>query len=129
MAPLRAYGIEEARTGTEGALFVPCERRPADGLGVARHGLSAGRWDDVLTDIDPSRVRVCGSPAPTTPPPDVDGTLAETAHALDELDADGVLVHPTAPPGPCAAGPPLPDVPLPLVDFPYDATRPAPRRA
>ena len=84
------------------------------------------------------------------PLPDVDGALAEAAHALDELDADGVLVlsnahgrylgdptfeplwaeldarsavilvHPTAPPGP-----PLADVPLPLVDFPYDTTRAA----
>lgn len=84
------------------------------------------------------------------PLPDVDGALAEAAHALDELDADGVmilsnahgrypgdpefeplwaelaarcalvLVHPTAPPGA-----PLPDVPPPLADFPYDTTRAA----
>lgn len=85
------------------------------------------------------------------PLPDVDGALAEAAHALDELNADGVmvlsnaqgrylgdpeleplwaeldrrsavvLVHPTAPPGP--ADPALP--PAPLVDFPYDTTRTA----
>ncbi|GHH26526.1 amidohydrolase family protein [Streptomyces lanatus] len=84
------------------------------------------------------------------PLPDVDGALAEAAHALDELEADGVmvlsnahgrypgdpefeplwaeldarsavvLVHPTAPPGA-----PLPDVPPPLADFPYDTTRAA----
>ncbi|TXS46535.1 amidohydrolase [Streptomyces sp. uw30] len=84
------------------------------------------------------------------PLPDVDGALAEAAHALDELNADGVmvlsnahgrypgdpefeplwaeldarsavvLVHPTAPPGA-----PLPDVPPPLADFPYDTTRAA----
>jgi predicted TIM-barrel fold metal-dependent hydrolase len=85
------------------------------------------------------------------PLPDVDGALAEAAHALDELNADGVmvlsntqgrylgdpefeplwaeldrrsavvLVHPTAPPGP--PDPALP--PAPLVDFPYDTTRTA----
>ncbi|MDX3452381.1 amidohydrolase family protein [Streptomyces sp. ME02-8801-2C] len=85
------------------------------------------------------------------PLPDVDGALAEAAHALDELNADGVmvlsnaqgrylgdpefeplwaeldrrsavvLVHPTAPPGP--PDPALP--PGPLVDFPYDTTRTA----
>ncbi|MBH5335591.1 amidohydrolase [Streptomyces pactum] len=84
------------------------------------------------------------------PLPDVDGALAEAAYALDELRADGlvllsnahgrylgdrefeplwaeldaraavVLVHPTAPPGA-----PLPDLPVPLVDFPYDTTRTA----
>ncbi|MBO0654709.1 amidohydrolase [Streptomyces triculaminicus] len=84
------------------------------------------------------------------PLPDVDGALAEAAHALDELDADGVtvlsnahgrylgdpafeplwaeldargtvvLIHPTAPPG--AA---LSDLPAPLADFPYDTTRTA----
>ncbi|MFE5872050.1 amidohydrolase family protein [Streptomyces roseifaciens] len=84
------------------------------------------------------------------PLPDVDGALAEAAHALDELDADGVmvlsnahgrylgdplfeplwaeldaraavvLIHPTAPPGTA-----LPDLPGPLVDFPYDTTRTA----
>ncbi|MGK5728545.1 amidohydrolase family protein [Streptomyces sp. URMC 124] len=84
------------------------------------------------------------------PLPDVDGALAEAAHALDELNADGVmvlsnahgrylgdplfeplwaeldaraavvLVHPTAPPGAV-----LPDLPGPLVDFPYDTTRTA----
>ncbi|MFE5812716.1 amidohydrolase family protein [Streptomyces sp. NPDC056479] len=84
------------------------------------------------------------------PLPDVDGALAETAHALDELGADGVmvlsnahgrylgdpafeplwaeldarsavvLVHPTAPPGA-----PVPEVPAPLADFPYDTTRTA----
>ncbi|MGW6906194.1 amidohydrolase family protein [Streptomyces sp. NPDC054940] len=84
------------------------------------------------------------------PLPDVDGALAEAAHALDELNADGVmilsnthgrypgeeafeplwaeldarsavvLVHPTAPPGA-----PLPQVPPPLADFPYDTTRAA----
>ncbi|MDC0768569.1 amidohydrolase family protein [Streptomyces sp. HD] len=84
------------------------------------------------------------------PLPDVDGALAEAAHALDELHADGVvvlsnvhgrylgdpafeplwaeldaraavvLVHPTAPPGA-----PVPDVPPPLADFPSDTTRAA----
>ncbi|MFJ8630770.1 amidohydrolase family protein [Streptomyces sp. NPDC093568] len=84
------------------------------------------------------------------PLPDVDDALAEAAHALDELGADGVvvlsnahgrylgdpafeplwaeldarravvLVHPTAPPGT-----PIPQVPLPLADFPYDTTRAA----
>ncbi|MEU1407888.1 amidohydrolase family protein [Streptomyces sp. NPDC005728] len=84
------------------------------------------------------------------PLPDVDGALAEAAHALDELHADGVmvlsnahgrylgdpafeplwaeldarsavvLVHPTAPPGT-----PVPEVPPPLADFPYDTTRAA----
>ncbi|MEU6553284.1 amidohydrolase family protein [Streptomyces sp. NPDC046915] len=84
------------------------------------------------------------------PLPDVDGALAEAAHALDQLHADGVivlsnahgrylgdpafeplwaeldarsavvLVHPTAPPGT-----PVPEVPAPLADFPYDTTRTA----
>ncbi|MFJ8108223.1 amidohydrolase family protein [Streptomyces sp. NPDC096132] len=84
------------------------------------------------------------------PLPDVDGALAEAAHALDELQADGVmvlsnihgrylgdpafeplwaeldarsavvLVHPTAP-----SGAPLPEIPPPLADFPYDTTRTA----
>ncbi|MEU1308271.1 amidohydrolase family protein [Streptomyces cinnamoneus] len=85
------------------------------------------------------------------PLPDVDGALAEAAYALDELDADGVmvlsnahgrylgdpafeslwgeldarsavvLIHPTAPPDVAV----LPDLPCPLVDFPYDTTRTA----
>ncbi|GHC38372.1 amidohydrolase family protein [Streptomyces cinnamoneus] len=84
------------------------------------------------------------------PLPDVEGALTEAVHALDELDADGVmvlsnahgrylgdsafeplwaeldtratvvLIHPTAPPGAT-----LPDLPGPLVDFPYDTTRTA----
>ncbi|MFE9929171.1 amidohydrolase family protein [Streptomyces sp. NPDC005533] len=84
------------------------------------------------------------------PLPDVDGALDEAAHALDELDADGVmvlsnahgrylgdpdfeplwaeldareavvLVHPTAPPGAM-----VPGLPSPLVDFPYDTARTA----
>ncbi|WP_367134280.1 MULTISPECIES: amidohydrolase family protein [Streptomyces] len=84
------------------------------------------------------------------PLPDVDGALGEAAYALDELKADGVmvlsnahgrypgdpafeplwaeldaraavvLVHPTGPPGTV-----LPDLPGPLVDFPYDTTRAA----
>ncbi|MEU9160794.1 amidohydrolase family protein [Streptomyces sp. NPDC048424] len=84
------------------------------------------------------------------PLPDVDGALVEAAHALDELDADGVmvlsnahgrylgdpdfeplwaeldareavvLVHPTAPPGAM-----VPGLPSPLVDFPYDTARTA----
>ncbi|WP_105972610.1 amidohydrolase family protein [Streptomyces geranii] len=85
------------------------------------------------------------------PLPDVAGALAEAAHALDELNADGVMVlsnaqghylgdpafeplwaeldhrsavvfvHPTAPPG--RPDPELP--PAPLVDFPYDTSRTA----
>ncbi|MFG2291889.1 amidohydrolase family protein [Streptomyces sp. NPDC048603] len=84
------------------------------------------------------------------PLPDVDGALDEAVHALDELDADGVmllsnahgrylgdpefeplwaeldaraavvLVHPTAPPGAM-----VPGLPSPLVDFPYDTARTA----
>ncbi len=84
------------------------------------------------------------------PLPDLDAALTEATHALDELNADGVvlltnthghylgdpmleplwtelntrdavvLIHPTAPPGPA-----LPDLPAPLVDFPYDTTRTA----
>jgi predicted TIM-barrel fold metal-dependent hydrolase len=84
------------------------------------------------------------------PLPDVDAALAEAAHALDELGADGVmvlsnahgrylgdpefeplwaeldaraaavLVHPTAPPGAM-----IPGLPSPLVDFPYDTARTA----
>ncbi|RSS78280.1 amidohydrolase [Streptomyces sp. WAC06614] len=84
------------------------------------------------------------------PLPDVGGALAEAVHALDELGADGVmvlsnaegrylgdpefeplwaeldartavvLVHPTAPPGA-----PVPGLPSPLVDFPYDTARTA----
>lgn len=80
----------------------------------------------------------------------MDGALAEAARALDELHAHGVmvlsnthgrylgdsafeplwaeldapaavvLVHPTAPPGV-----PVPEVPPPLADFPYDTTRAA----
>ncbi|MFI5671116.1 amidohydrolase family protein [Streptomyces sp. NPDC051704] len=82
--------------------------------------------------------------------PDVDGAHAEAAHALDERDADGVmvlsnargrslgdaefeppwaepdargavvLVHPTAPPGAM-----LQSLPSPPVDFPYDTARTA----
>ncbi|WP_427917525.1 amidohydrolase family protein [Streptomyces sp. cg40] len=84
------------------------------------------------------------------PLPDVDGALAETAYALDELHADGVVlmsnvdgrylgdkefeplwaeldaraavvfVHPTAPPLPMLEG-----MPSPLLDFPFDTTRTA----
>ncbi|WP_307835269.1 amidohydrolase family protein [Streptomyces adelaidensis] len=84
------------------------------------------------------------------PLPDVDGALAEAAHALDVLHADGVmvlsnahgrhlgdpafeplwaeldarsavvLIHPTAPPGA-----PVPELPPPPADFPYDTTRAA----
>ncbi|WP_030859040.1 amidohydrolase family protein [Streptomyces sp. NRRL S-37] len=84
------------------------------------------------------------------PLPDVDAALAEAARALDELNADGltvlsnvhgrylgapvfeplwaeldaraavVLVHPTAPPVA-----PVPGLPSPLVDFPYDTVRTA----
>ncbi|MGA5899975.1 amidohydrolase family protein [Streptomyces venetus] len=84
------------------------------------------------------------------PLPDVNAALDEAAHALDELNADGlivlsnvhgrylgdpafeplwaeldaraavVLVHPTAPPVA-----PVPGLPSPLVDFPYDTARTA----
>lgn len=86
----------------------------------------------------------------SVPLPDVDGALAETAYALDELHADGVVlmsnvhgrylgdkefeplwaeldaraavvfVHPTAPPIPMLEG-----MPSPLLDFPFDTTRTA----
>ncbi|MFE5486485.1 amidohydrolase family protein [Streptomyces sp. NPDC056527] len=84
------------------------------------------------------------------PLPDVEGALAEAAHALDELHADGVVlmsnvqgrylgdkefeplwaeldaraavvfIHPDAPPLPMLEG-----MPGPLLDFPYDTTRTA----
>ncbi|MFB7508104.1 amidohydrolase family protein [Streptomyces broussonetiae] len=84
------------------------------------------------------------------PLPDVDGALAEAAHALDELHADGVVlmsnargrylgdkeygalwaeldargavvfIHPDAPPMPRLDG-----MPGALVDFPFDTTRTA----
>ena len=83
--------------------------------------------------------------------PDVEGAAAEAVHALDVLGADGVIVlsnaggtcrgdpsveplwevldergavvfvHPTAPPG----LPMLPNLPSPLLDFPFDTTRAA----
>lgn len=82
--------------------------------------------------------------------PDVDGALAETAYAFDELNADGVVllsnahgsylgekafeplweeldarqavvfIHPTEPPIEM-----LPGLPSPLLDFPFDTTRTA----
>ncbi|MFI7665376.1 amidohydrolase family protein [Nocardia sp. NPDC049526] len=84
------------------------------------------------------------------PLPDVEGAIAETSYALDELHADGVVllsnyygrylghkefdplwaeldaraavvfIHPTAPPMPMLAG-----MPSPLLDFPFDTTRTA----
>lgn len=84
------------------------------------------------------------------PLPDVDGAVAEAAHALDELDADGVVlmsnvrgrylgdpsfeslwaelerrdapvfIHPDAPPMAMLEG-----LPSPLLDFPFDTTRTA----
>ncbi|WP_269858384.1 amidohydrolase family protein [Streptomyces sp. RPT161] len=84
------------------------------------------------------------------PLPDVDGSVAEAVHALDELRADGVVlmsnaggrylgdpafeplwaelnaraavvfVHPTEVPAPT-----LPGVPAPVIDFPFDTTRTA----
>ncbi|MCB5907377.1 amidohydrolase family protein [Streptomyces pinistramenti] len=84
------------------------------------------------------------------PVPDIEGALAEAAHAFDELGADGVVletnhhghylgddlyrplyaeldrraatlfVHPTSPL--CAAGPTL-DCPRPMLEFMFDTTR------
>lgn len=86
----------------------------------------------------------------SVPLPDVDGALAETAYALDELDADGIVlmsnaegkylghpdfdplwheldargavvfIHPTSPQIQMLDG-----MPSPLLDFPFDTTRTA----
>lgn len=86
----------------------------------------------------------------SVPLPDVDGALAETAHALDDLGADGIVlmsnvggrylgdpayeplwaeldrraavvfVHPAQPPMPLLSG-----TPAPLADFVFDTTRSA----
>jgi 6-methylsalicylate decarboxylase len=98
-----------------------------------------------LVRSDPSRFAGLA----VLPLPDVDRALAEVAHALDELDLDGVallsnvagtypgdpawaplwdelhrrgayvFLHPQAPPGP----PPLPEHPIWLYEFPFDTTR------
>jgi predicted TIM-barrel fold metal-dependent hydrolase len=87
----------------------------------------------------------------SVPLPDIEGAVAEAVHALDELHADGVVllsnahgrylgdkefeplwaeldaraavvfIHPTAPP----ALPMLPNLPSPLLDYPFDTSRTA----
>jgi len=120
---------------------------PDDPEGVRAGARSVNEYTAELVKNRPDRFGLFA----VLPLPDVDGALAEAAHALDELNAGGVmvlsnahgrylgdplfeplwaeldrrsavvLVHPTAPPG--AQDPDLP--PAPLVDFPYDTTRTA----
>ncbi|MFE3554875.1 amidohydrolase family protein [Streptomyces sp. NPDC059193] len=130
-----------------GVLSYPAPLAAPDDLAGARQG--ARSVNEYTAEVVKGRPDRFGHFA-ALPLPDVDGALAEAAHALDVLRANGmvvlsnahgrylgdpafeplwaeldaraavVLVHPTAPPGP-----PVPGLPGPLVDFPYDTARTA----
>ncbi|MFD3925515.1 amidohydrolase family protein [Streptomyces sp. NPDC058614] len=142
-----ALAMMDRRSIATGILSFPAPVAPPDDPAGARTG--ARSVNEYTAEIVKDRPDRFGHFA-TLPLPDVDAALAETAHALDVLNADGVLVlsnilgrylgdpafeplwaeldarsavvlvHPTAPPVA-----PVPGLPSPLVDFPYDTARTA----
>lgn len=142
-----AIAMMDRRSIATGLLSFPSPLAPPDDPAGARAG--ARRVNEYTAEVVKDRPDRFGHFA-VLPLPDVDAALVEVAHALDDLHADGlivlsnvygrylgdpvfeplwaeldaraavVLVHPTAPPVA-----PLPGLPGPLVDFPYDTTRTA----
>ncbi|MFJ3922170.1 amidohydrolase family protein [Streptomyces sp. NPDC090022] len=142
-----AIAMMDRRSIATGVLSFPAPLAAPDDTAGARDG--ARRVNEYTAEVVKDRPDRFGHFA-ALPLPDVDGALAEAAHALDVLHADGVivlsntggrylgdpafeplwaeldaraavvLVHPTAPPGE-----PVPGLPGPLVDFPYDTARTA----
>jgi predicted TIM-barrel fold metal-dependent hydrolase len=151
--PAPAWDVESAiammdrRSIATGLLSFPAPVAAPDAPATARDG--ARSVNEYTAEVLKDRPDRFGHFA-VLPLPDMDAALAETAHALDELNADGlmvlsnvhgtylgdpafdplwaeldaraavVLVHPTAPPVA-----PIPGLPSPLVDFPYDTARTA----
>nr|WSW47809.1 amidohydrolase family protein [Streptomyces sp. NBC_01001] len=142
-----AIAMMDRRSIATGVLSYPAPLAVPDDPAGARAG--ARRVNEYTAEVVKDRPDRFGHFA-ALPLPDVDGALAEVAHALDELHADGVmvlsnaggrylgdpefdplwaeldaraavvLVHPTAPPGAM-----VPGLPGPLVDFPHDTARTA----
>ncbi|MFI8434722.1 amidohydrolase family protein [Streptomyces sp. NPDC079020] len=142
-----AIAMMDRRSIATGLLSFPAPVAAPDDLAGARTGTrSVNEYTAEVVKDRPDRFgHFAGLPLP-----DVDAALAEAAHALDELNADGlmvlsnmhgrylgdpafeplwaeldaraavVLVHPTAPPVAPVSG-----LPGPLVDFPYDTARTA----
>ncbi|MFD7133980.1 amidohydrolase family protein [Streptomyces sp. NPDC059894] len=142
-----ALAAMDRRSIATGLLSFPAPVAAPDDRAGARAG--ARSVNDYTAEVVKDRPDRFGHFA-VLPLPDVDAALAEAARALDELNADGltvlshahgrylgdpafeplwaeldaraavVLVHPTAPPVA-----PVPGLPGPLVDFPYDTARTA----
>ncbi|MGW0792493.1 amidohydrolase family protein [Streptomyces sp. NPDC002911] len=142
-----AIAMMDRRSIATGLLSFPAPVAAPDDPAGARAG--ARSLNEYTAEVVKERPDRFGHLA-VLPLPDVDAALAEAAHALDELHADGlmvlsnvhgrylgdpafeplwaeldaraavVLVHPTAPPVA-----PIPGLPGPLVDFPYDTARTA----
>lgn len=142
-----AISVMDRRSITTGILSFPAPVAAPDDPAGARSG--ARSVNEYTAEVVKDRPDRFGHFA-VLPLPDVDAALAEAAYALDELNADGlmvlsnmqgrylgdpafeplwaeldaraavVLVHPTAPPVA-----PIPGLPGPLVDFPYDTARTA----
>lgn len=142
-----AIAMMDRRSIATGLLSFPAPVAAPDDPSAARVG--ARKVNEYTAEVVKDRPDRFGHFA-VLPLPDVDAALAEAAHALDELNADGltvlsnihgsylgdpafdplwaeldahaavVLVHPTAPPVA-----PVPGLPSPLVDFPYDPARTA----
>lgn len=142
-----AVAMMDRRSIATGLLSFPAPVAPPNDLAGARAGTR--RVNEYTAEVAKDRPDRFGHFA-VLPLPDVDAALAEAAHAWDELHADGlmvlsdvhgrylgdplfeplwaeldaraavVLVHPTAPPVA-----PVPGLPGPLVDFPYDTARTA----
>ncbi|MEY9994822.1 putative TIM-barrel fold metal-dependent hydrolase [Streptomyces sp. V4I8] len=142
-----AIAMKDRRSIATGLLSFPAPVAARDAPAAARDGArSVNEYTAEVVKDRPDRI---GHFA-VLPLPDVEAALEEAAHALDELNADGlmvlsnvhgtylgdpafdplwaeldsrgavVLVHPTAPPVT-----PIPGLPSPLVDFPYDTARTA----
>ncbi|MGW0581641.1 amidohydrolase family protein [Streptomyces sp. NPDC002920] len=142
-----AIAMMDRRSIATGLLSFPAPLAAPDDSAGARDG--ARSVNEYTAEVVKDRPDRFGHFA-ALPLPDMDAALAEAAHALDELNADGlmvlsnvhgrylgdpafeplwaeldaraavVLVHPTAPPVA-----PIPGLPSPLVDFPYDTARTA----
>ncbi|WP_217144968.1 amidohydrolase family protein [Streptomyces sp. AC627_RSS907] len=142
-----AIAMMDRRSIATGLLSFPAPVGAPDDPAGARDG--ARRVNEYTAEVVKDRPDRFGHFA-VLPLPDVDAALTEAARALDELNADGltvlsnvhgrylgdpafeplwaeldaraavVLVHPTAPPVT-----PVPGLPGPLVDFPYDTVRTA----